>query len=188
MVRLFTALEIPALQRQQLALLRSPLPGARWLDADDLHITLRFVGDIDNDRARAFVDALARVDADPFEVRVAGLGAFGGKEPRSLWAKVDGGEALEALARANERAARAAGLPPETRSYKPHITLTRLRNTRPDVVARFLQHNGSFRLEPFIAERFVLMSSRPQVGGGPYVVEEVFPMWEGAGDEDDARW
>ncbi len=114
MPRLFTGIEIPDEQREELARLRQPLPGSsRWIEPENLHLTLRFAGDIDNAQAREFADRLAGIDVDAFEVRLAGLGVFGGNEPRSLWAGVEAGPELEALARANERAARAAGLPPE---------------------------------------------------------------------------
>lgn len=176
MPRLFTALELPEDARDHLIGLEAPLPGARWMEHDELHLTLRFAGDVDNARARDFADALASIARDVFELRIAGLGAFGGNEPRALWAGVEANPALEQLARDCERAGRQAGLPPETRSFKPHVTIARLRGTRVDAVARFLQYNGAFRLAPFMVERMVLLSSRPLVGGGPYVVEEAFPL------------
>ena len=176
MPRLFAALELPEEVREHLTALEAPLPGARWMEHDELHLTLRFAGDIDNVRAREFADALASIDRDVFEVRIAGLGAFGGNDPRALWAGVAPNPALEQLARDCERAARQAGLPPETRVFKPHVTIARLRYARVDAVARFLEHNGAFRLEPFVVEGMVLLSARPGVGGGPYVVEEAFPL------------
>jgi 2'-5' RNA ligase len=159
-----------------MALLKSPLPGAWWLEPENYHVTLRFAGDMDNAQAADFADALDIVACEAFAVRLAGLGTFGGKDPRSLWVGVEGGEALDALARACERAARSAGLPPEQRPFKPHVTIARLRNTRPEALARFLQHHGAFRLPPFPVERFTLFSSRPRVGGGPYVSEMTFPL------------
>jgi RNA 2',3'-cyclic 3'-phosphodiesterase len=174
MPRLFTGIEIPEEVRERLASLKAPLPGARWIDPENLHITLRFAGDVDNIVAREFVDGLAAIDEAAFEVRIAGLGAFGGNSPRILWAGVEGGPALEALARANERAARNAGLAPEKRDFYAHVTLARMQHARPDAVARFLERGGAFRTEPFLVDRFALFSARPQTGGGPYVVEEEF--------------
>jgi len=180
MPRLFTGIELPWSIADRLATLRSPLPGAKWVEAQNLHITLRFAGDIDNRTAGEFADFLSAIDVPVFELRLAGLGAFGGNDPRAVWAGVEAGPDLDALARANERAARSAGLPPETRAFKAHVTLARLRHSRPDAVAKFLQRNGAFRTEPIIVEHFSLFSSRPQTGGGPYVVEERFPL-QGAG-------
>jgi 2'-5' RNA ligase len=188
MPRLFCGIEIPLKARLALASLKAPLSGAKWVEADEMHVTLRFAGDIDNRAAEEFADALAAIDLDVFEVRICGLGAFGGNDPRAVWAGVEGSEPLAELARACERSARKAGLPPETRTFKPHVTLARLRGTPVEAVARFLEHNGGFRLEPFVVERFVLYSSRPLVGGGPYVVEEAFPLRgssPGAADESE---
>jgi 2'-5' RNA ligase len=175
-LRLFAGLEIPETVRARLDALRQPLPGAKWVEPQNFHITLRFAGDIDNRTAEEFAGFLSEIPADPFEIRLSDLGAFGGREPRSLWVGVDGGEPLAALQRATERAARSAGLPPDGRNHKPHVTIARLRGTRPDTIARFLGSCGAFCTEPFIVTRFVLFSARPRVGGGPYVVEEAFPL------------
>jgi len=176
MPRLFTGIEIPDEQREQLARLRQPLAGVKWVDPENLHITLRFAGDIDNARAAELADHLANINVNTFEVRLAGLGVFGGKEPRSIWAGVEAGPELKALGRANERVARFAGLVPEGRTFKPHVTIARMKHTRPDAVARLLGRIGAFRSLPFVVSRFVLYSSRPKTGGGPYVVEESFPL------------
>ena len=176
MLRLFAGLEIPEQHRLRLSLVRNPLPGAKWVAMEDMHLTLRFAGDIDNRVAEDFASFLAGIEQEPFELRLTEVGAFGGREPRIIHAAADGGEALEALHRATERAARSAGLPTEPHSFKPHVTLARLRGTRPDVVARFLGSRPPLELEPFTVDRFVLFSSRPNTGGGPYVVEETFPL------------
>jgi 2'-5' RNA ligase len=177
MPRLFTGIEIPAEQREEIARLRQPLPGSsRWLEPENLHLTLRFAGDIDNAQAREFADRLAGITVDAFEMRLSGLGAFGGNEPRSIWAGIEAGPELEALARANERAARAAGLAPETRTFKPHVTVARLKYASASDIARILGRIGAFRAQPFLVGRFVLFSSKPKVGGGPYVPEATFPL------------
>ncbi len=179
MIRLFAGLEIPQAHRMRLAFLKGPLPGAKWVEPEDMHITLRFAGDIDNRAASEFAEFLAGIEIDPFEVRIAELGAFGGREPRVLWAGVDGGESLGQLQRATERAARSAGLAPETQSYKPHVTLARLRGASVHELARFMSARPLLDLPPFTVERFVLFSSKPKSGGGPYVIEEAYPV----GDE-----
>jgi 2'-5' RNA ligase len=176
MPRLFTGIEIPAQTREELARLRVPLPGGKWLEPETLHLTLRFVGDLDNQQASEFADRLADIEADAFELRLAGLGTFGGNEPRSIWAGVEASPQLEALARANDRAARAAGLPPDGRQFKPHITIARLKFAGPDEIARVLQRIGAFRSHPVLVSRFVLFSSKPKTGGAPYVVEEAFAL------------
>ena len=176
MPRLFTGLELPGELRQRFARLKSPLPGAKWVEPDNLHVTLRFAGDVDNLVASEFADALSQIEIDAFEMRISGLGAFGGNDPHVLYAGIEPSPALEALARANERAARSAGLAPETRTFKPHVTLARLKHSNAEAIARFLGRNAAFRCEPIMVERFVLLSSRPNTGGGPYVVEEAYSL------------
>ena len=176
MLRLFAGLEIPEQHRLRLSFVRSPLPGAKWVKPEDMHLTLRFAGDIDNRTAEDFAGFLAEIEQDPFELRLIEVAAFGGREPRVIHAAADGGEPLEALQRATERAARSAGLALEPRGFKPHVTLARLRGSRPEVVARFLGSRPPLALEPFIVNQFVLFSSRPNGGGGPYVIEDVYPL------------
>ena len=176
MPRLFSAIEIPSSIAERLTLLRAGLSGARWIDPENYHLTLRFIGDVDRHTARDFTTALGEIVADPFELRLNGLGSFGGGKPRAIFAGIAPSEGLDALRRANERAAREAGLPPEGRNFKPHVTLARLRGARPDAVALYLERQGGIVAEPFAVSRFVLYSSRNSVGGGPYVVEAAYPL------------
>ena len=99
-----------------------------------------------------------------------------GRDPRVLWAGVEPSEPLSALYRANERAARAAGLAPDPRDFKPHVTLARMRGAKHRAVARFLQENGALDTQPFLVTRFVLLSARPGTGGGPYGIEADYPF------------
>lgn len=176
MPRLFAGLEVPDLVRERLALVKGPLPGAKWIEPADYHVTLRFAGDIDNRTADEFAGFLGDIELPAFEIRVTGLGAFGGREPRTIHAELDGGPALDQLQRAIERAARSAGLPADPKGFSPHITLARLRGTAPEIVARFLGSRGRLTVAPIPVDRFVLFSSRPRQGGGPYVVEAAFDL------------
>lgn len=187
MPRLFSGIELPDSIREDLGDLNQPLPGTRWIDMDDLHLTLRFVGDVDNRTASEFADALAGIEVSAFPMRLVGLGTFGGRDPRIIWAGVEAGEELERLARGNERAARAAGLAPPARPFKPHVTLARLKQTQPERLARFLQKHGGFRSETFYVTHFTLFSSKPRTGGGPYIVEETFPLIGGGYEEEAGR-
>ena len=176
MPRLFTGLEIPGALCERLARVRGKLEGARWIDPENYHVTLRFLGDVDDIVASDFAEQLSRVSGTAFEIAIDGLGSFGGRSPRSVWANVVGGEALARLQQANERAATAIGHAPESRNFKPHVTLARLRRSKPAAVAEYLEHHGAFISARFAVERFVLYSSRPASGGGPYVVEESYPL------------
>lgn len=176
MPRLFTGLTLPPSLADELADLAVPLAGARWIEAEDMHLTLRFAGDIDNPTADEFHAALSTIDEAAFSLTLTGFGAFGGQQPRTLWAGVAESPWLDTLARANERAARSAGLAPLKHNFKPHVTLARLRGTRPEAVARVLEQLGAYTSRPFQVESFALFSSRPKVGGGPYVIEDTFQL------------
>ncbi len=176
MPRLFVGLELPEMARMRLGLVRGPLPGAKWIEPENMHITLRFAGDVDNRQADELVGFLDGVEVAPFELMIREVGAFGGRDPRIVWAGVEAGPELDILQRAVERACCSAGLAQEPRAFKAHVTLARLRGASPDVVARFLGSRGSLAIGPITVDRFVLFSSRPHVGGGPYVAEQVFPL------------
>lgn len=186
MPRLFSGIEIPADIRADLAALRQPLPGTRWLEPDDFHVTLRFAGDVTPPVAREFADNLSRIAFDPFPLRLMGLATFGGDDPRSIYAAIEPSQPLADLARANETAARRAGLEPEGRRFVPHVTVARMQAARIEPLARFLERRGGFRSHPFTVTRFVLFSSKPVTGGGPYVVEHAFAS--SLGHYDDAEW
>ncbi len=178
MPRLFTALEIPRNAAMSLSLLRGGLPGARWIDVENYHITLRFIGDIDNRTADEVVNRLDRIDRPEFQVNLTGIGSFGSKKPHSVWAGVSPSAEMTALQGEVERICQRLGLPPDPRKFTPHVTLARLRNSRLDDVVHYLSGRGDFRTSPFTIGRFVLMSSKESVGGGPYIVEEAFPLSE----------
>lgn len=184
MPRLFAAIELPEDVKEELHGLHIPLPGARWVRAEDYHLTLRFAGDIDNGVAREFADNLASIDADAFELRLQGVGAFGGNNPHLVYAGVADCPPLEALARHCDRAARNCGLGPEKHGFKPHVTLARLKTSNTEAVARYLTRFGGYRSEPMYISRFVLMSSRPITGGGPYGVVESFTLRGGVNPDD----
>jgi len=176
MPRLFTALEIPQSAALSLSLLRGGVPGARWIDRENFHITLRFIGDIDHRTADEVVAGLDRVRRQQFDLTLSGTGVFGGKKPHSIWAGVQPTPALMALQAEHERICQRIGLPAEQRKFTPHVTLARLKNARVDDVMHYLTGRGNFSAGPFTVSRFVLMSSRDSVGGGPYVVEEAYPL------------
>ena len=178
MPRLFTALEIPRNAAMSLSLLRGGLPGARWIDVENYHITLRFIGDIDGRTADEVVDRLDRIDRPEFQLNLTGMGSFGSKKPHSIWAGVSPSPEMHALQAEIERICQRIGLPPDPRKFMPHVTLARLRSSRLDDVVHYLSGRGNFRTSPFTVGRFVLMSSKESVGGGPYIVEEAFPLHE----------
>ena len=176
MPRLFTGIEIPASIGQQLAMLRGGLPGARWIDPENYHLTLRFIGDVDDMVAHEAASALARVRRAPFALHLDGVTSFGGRKPRAIVAVMAAPAALVELQAEHERLLQRPGLAPEGRKYIPHVTLARLRDSSSRQVADYLSTRGLFRTPEFSVERFVLFSSRNSTGGGPYVVEASYPL------------
>jgi RNA 2',3'-cyclic 3'-phosphodiesterase len=176
MPRLFTALEIPSPIGFQLSLLRGGLPGARWIDPENYHITLRFIGDIDQRTADEVERALMRVDRPGFELALSGLDALGGRKPHSIVACAKSTPALKELQAEHERIIQRIGLEAERRKFRPHVTLARIRGAGEADAASYLALRGDFRTTPFPVGRFVLLSSRASKGGGPYIMEEAYPL------------
>ena len=176
MPRLFTGLEIPPDIGQALSSLRGGLPGARWITPENYHLTLRFIGDVDDATAHEVASLLGRVKRGAFDLHMEGLTSFGGRKPRAVVANVSPAQALLDVQAEQERLMQRIGLEPEGRKYTPHVTLARLRESSSRQVADYLAARGFFRTSPFRVERFVLYSARDSVGGGPYVVEASYPL------------
>ena len=176
MPRIFTGLEIPPEVAQSLAMLRGGLPGARWIDPENYHVTLRFIGDVDDIVAHEVASLLGRVRRQPFELRIEELKSFGGRKPRAVVAALGPAPAPMELQAEHERLMQRVGLEPEGRKFTPHVTLARLRESSSRQVADYLAVRAPFRSPPFKVSRFVLFSSRASIGGGPYVVEAAYPL------------
>jgi 2'-5' RNA ligase len=176
MPRLFTGLEIPPEIGQSLSSLRGGLPGARWVDPDNYHVTLRFIGDVDDVVAHEVASMLGRVRREAFELRVEDLKSFGGRKPRAIVATLGPAQALMELQAEHERLMQRVGLQPEGRKFTPHVTLARLRDSSSWQVADYLALRAPVRSPLFKVSRFVLFSSRASIGGGPYVVEAAYPL------------
>jgi RNA 2',3'-cyclic 3'-phosphodiesterase len=175
MPRLFTGLEIPPDVAGELSLYTGGLLGARWIDAANYHVTLRFIGDVDYAIARDIASELAdEKPRAPLRVTIDSLSTFGGDRPRALIARVAPTPELSKLQADQERLMRRVGLEPETRKYTPHVTLARLRDVSPGEAASFIAMRGHFPPLTFTAERFALFSARDSVGGGPYIVEAAY--------------
>ena len=176
MPRLFTGLELPPDVARTLSLAQGGLSGARWIEAADFHITLRFIGDVGEAAADEAHSALERIRRAPFNVSLTGLGAFGGARPRAVVAFVKPVPALLELQAEQERLLRRLGCPAETRKYTPHVTLARLRQTPPVAVAQYLSQRGFLAAREFPVDRFALFSARDSVGGGPYLAEATYAL------------
>ncbi len=162
----------------QLSLLQGGLPGARWIDRENLHITLRFIGDVEMSMARELSYALERVKTEPFSLHLENVDAFGGSKPHSLFAGISRSEPLFELQAEHERICQQIGMNASGRKYKPHVTLARIRGAKTPDIAKYLSGRGGFQSIDFDVTRFVLFSSRNSIGGGPYVIEESYDLIE----------
>jgi len=176
MPRLFAGLEIPREVGQTLSLLRGGLPGARWVDPENYHITLRFIGDIDDRLAQDVASLLDGVKRRSFEVRFGGLMPFGGRKPRAIVATAEPIQPLLELQSELERLMQRIGLEPEGRKFIPHVTLARLRDVSSRDVAEYLSTFGIAERLKFSARDFVLFSASPYSGGPPYVKEITYEL------------
>ena len=178
MIRLFVAIEIPVKVRELLSALQGGVPGARWAAQEQMHLTLRFIGEVDENVAHDIDDALAGIRAPAFALEIAGVGEFGGKNPRALWAGVRANESLLHVQKKIETALQRIGLPAETRKFAPHVTLARLRSAPPDKVVQFLAHNSLFASGSFPVEHFTLFSSHLSHNGSIYHAERTYRLTE----------
>jgi 2'-5' RNA ligase len=177
MDRLFVALAIPDRVAQHLMLLQSGVPGARWQSREQLHLTLRFIGDVDGRDTAMIDDALATIDAPGFELTPHGVGEFGGKHPDALWAGVRPSEALTHLQRKVETAVQRVGQKLDHQKYVPHITLARIaRSANTGRVIDWLTDHALFTAAPFAVTEFALYSSLLTDDGSVYRVERSYPL------------
>jgi len=175
MLRLFVGLGFPPELKLRLSLICGGLPGAKWVDPGNFHLTLRFIGEVDEGMAADIDEALARLRARRFSLQLAGTGVFGDK-PRTLWVGAERGAELVALRDKIEQALIRVGLAPEPRKFTPHVTLARLKNPPADKLGEFLSAHARFRSEPLPVERFSLIASFPTKAGSVYEDQADYPL------------
>src|SRR5213592_1365659 len=156
MHRLFVAIRPPGPIRDLLIDAMDDSPDFRWQDEEQLHLTLRFVGEVDRPVADDLAAGLGRIHAERFSARIKGVGRFEARSAGALWAGVEPKEPLAALASKVERACMAAGLEPERRAYHPHITLARWKGRRSREVASYLERHRDLVSDPWEVDAFIL--------------------------------
>jgi RNA 2',3'-cyclic 3'-phosphodiesterase len=175
-MRLFVAIALPDRVAEHLLLLQGGVPGARWSQREQLHLTLRFVGEVDGRDAAAIDDALVSIRAPRFTMQLKGVGEFGGRNPRALWAGVRDDGALLHLQRKIESALQRIGFPAEERKFAPHITLARLRAAPRDRIITFLTTHALYASPPFEVSAFNLYTSRTTPNGSVYRPERSYAL------------
>ncbi len=177
-MRLFIALDLPARIKRALEDLQQDVPGANWTATENMHITLRFVGDVSNAAAEELDHELVRIDQPSFELMPDSVGQFSnGRGVKSIWAGLAPQEPLLELQAKVERACRRAGFAADRQTYKPHITLARFRDPPPlEPVRAFLERNGGFRRESYRVSGFSAYSSTLRPDGPIYRLEADYPF------------
>jgi 2'-5' RNA ligase len=168
MHRLFVAIRPPEAIRDLLMDAINEGADFRWQNEDQLHLTLRFVGEVDRPLADDLAAGLARIDAHAFEIAINGSGAFEHRNGGSLWAAVDPRRDVAALAAKVERVCQDVGLEPEHRAFHPHITLARWKGRRSREVQSYLERTRGLRSDPFSVDEFILFESRLSRHGAHY--------------------
>jgi 2'-5' RNA ligase len=180
MIRLFVAIDPGEEVRSRVASLHGDVPGARWTEPETLHLTLRFIGEVEGHVFEDIREVLHTVSFDRFEVGVAGVGHFPPRGvPRVLWAGLESHQTLQALRRRIDAALSRVGVEGEGRRFTPHMTVARLKNPPPRAVATFLSTHGLFRAGPIMVDRFFLFSSRLSPKQAVHRIEEEYPLGSG---------
>ncbi|MBF0352029.1 MAG: RNA 2',3'-cyclic phosphodiesterase [SAR324 cluster bacterium] len=170
MYRLFVALDLPPEIRQQLQEISGyGIQGASWVVPENIHLTLKFIGEVDGGQLEDISGSLSEIRFTAFEMKLKGTGCFPPKgEPRSLWAGVEDDSALAHLARKIDQRLVRQGIPREARKFSPHVTLARLKASREEHLVSFLTYHSLFQSSTFTVNEFVLFASVRTPRGSVY--------------------
>ena len=175
---LFAAIAIPPHIAKDIARMQKGVAGAQWRTAEQLHITLGYFGDIDDDRAEELDHQLAQNVQSAFELSLVGGGSFGANEPYNIWAGISESAPLQALHRHCRKSAQRCAVSMEARKFRPHVTMAYLKSGAPiDRVIAFNQRMSKFQTRPFLVDEFALYSSHPKKkGSNLYRLEATYPL------------
>ena len=176
MHRLFVAIRPPEAIRDLLIDAMDDSADFRWQTEEQLHFTLRFIGQVDRPVADDLAEALSRIGSEPFSVRINGVSRFEQRYAGALWTAVEPKEPVAALAAKVERKCQSIGLEPERRAFHPHITLARCKGRRTREVESFLERRGGLVSEPFDVDSFILFESRLSRHGAHYEAIARYPL------------
>ncbi len=176
MHRLFVAIRPPEEIRDLLIDAMDDSPALRWVGDEQLHLTLRFIGEVERPLGNDVAAALARIRFPAFDLRLKGVGRFEQRSGGALWAGVEPRAPVAELAAKVERACVAAGLRPERRAFHPHITLARWNRRNGDAVAALQGRHADLASQPFSVSEFVLFESHLSRHGPHYEVVAAYPL------------
>lgn len=176
MIRLFVGIEPPESIKKRLLLLKGGIPNARWIQKENLHLTLQFIGEVEESQAVEIDEALLRIETAAFDITLSGVGFFGSRQPRILWTGAEKTAELEFLFKKVEAALMQTGIEPEGRKFNPHITIARLKGARKRQVMDFVSNNSLFKSDMFHVKHFTLFSSMLSHKGAQYTAERTYSL------------
>lgn len=173
MLRLFVGIDLPPELKLQVSLLAAGVPGAKWVDPGNYHVTVRFIGEVGEGEAADIDEALARIRVPRFDLTLATIGHFG---RRMLWVGIERSPVLQRLHEKIESALSRLGYAPEERRFTPHVTLARLKGTTEGRLQAYLSDHALFRAAPFTVESFSLVASYLTKSGAIYEDQADYPL------------
>jgi len=175
MPRLFTAVDLPEAIKNNLNSMAFGIPGAKWVAPEQLHLTIRFIGEVDGALFHDIKDVLDEVNFTAFNLQLQGVGCFPPRgAPRVLWIGLAKNESLLLLRKKIDTALQRVKVKSEGRKFSPHITVARLKNSPVSKIANYLAGNGLFSQAPFLVEDFKLYSSILTPKGAYHKVERIY--------------
>ena len=176
-MRLFTAVTLPDAVKEEIESICIGLPYVRWVKKDQLHITLCFLGEVDQNRLQEIQESLSEISFDPFSLQMNGVGQFlTAKDINAVWLGVQDEERIVSLQKSVSRQLRALKIPVDKKKYKPHLTLARIKRSSDEKIREYMQEFSKFHSHPFTVDSFQLISSRLYADGPVHTVESVFPL------------
>ena len=177
MKRIFLALQLDDSSRIMISTLARQVPGARLIPSEQLHLTIRFIGEVEGALFQDIRERLHELSASPVPLQIKGVGHFPPRgKPRVLWAGVTASSELILLRNKVNRILKQCGIEPETRKYHPHVTLARLKNSSSHRVAQFLSQHSLLETPPFMVNNLTLYSSLLTSKGAVHTIEQEYPL------------
>ena len=176
MLRLFVALSLPDTIKTQVFPMKSGLPGARWIEQENLHLTIRFIGNVEETFVEDIHYALSRVRFESFHICLKGVNIFRSRDRvRSVWVGINPTEQLKALQKQIETILIGGGVTAEKRKFTPHVTLARLNQTPITKVVPYLETNAGFKTPPFEVFQVLLFQSHLRSQKADYEIIAAYP-------------
>jgi RNA 2',3'-cyclic 3'-phosphodiesterase len=177
MIRLFIAISIPPSIKAEIAGLGRAIPGARPVPVEQMHLTLKFIGEVEGSRLLDIQGALTEIALPEFALSLRGVGIFPPRgTPRVLWAGVQPTDKLTVLRQAIEKKLAEIAIPREKQNYSPHLTLARLNTPPIHRLQQVLAGNAFLQSPEFTVSCFNLYKSQLTQHGAIHTLITGYPL------------